>query len=89
MLSLKRYGWMCVLGGQVVYWACLFGGYLPWRTIRGIELHHALFETLPWFSWGNWSSYLWGAVLMFVFSWIFAWYIVWMHNFSLVRSHRE
>ena len=84
MLSLKRYGWLCVLGGEVAYWACLAGGYLPWRTAQGIELHQALFETIPGFVWGNWLSYAWGAILVFAFSWIFAWYLVWMHNTSLV-----
>lgn len=88
MLQLKRYGWLCVLGAEVVYFVCLFGGYLPWRTARGTELHHAVFETLPGFVWGNpWSIFL-GAIYMFVFAWVFAWYIVWMHNASLIKSEK-
>ncbi len=89
MLSLKRYGWLCVLGGEIVYWVCLFGGYLPWRTAQGITLHHTLFETVPGFVWGSWLSYIWGALLVFVFSWVFAWYMVWMHNSSLLSSARK
>ena len=89
MLSLKRYGWLCVFGGEVVYFACLLGGYLPRRTAQGIELHHALFETIPGFVWGSGLSYAWGAILVFVFSWIFAWYMVWMHNTSLVDREQR
>lgn len=86
MLSLKRYGWLCVLGSEIAYIICLLGGYLPLRTQRGIELHHSLFETLPGFVWGDTLSIILGAVYMFLFSWIFAWYIVWMHNTSLIKS---
>lgn len=85
MLKLKRYGWLCVLGGEVAYLLCLAGGYLPWRIARGAELHHAFFETLPGFVWGNAASILLGAAYVFVFSWIFAWYMVWMHNSSLEK----
>ena len=86
MLSLKRYGWLCVLGSEVAYIICLLGGYLSIRTQRGIELHHTLFETLPGFTWGNPWSIVLGAAYIFAFSWIFAWYIVWMHNTSLIKS---
>ena len=86
MLSLKRYGWLCVLGSEIAYIVCLWGGYLPLRTQRGIELRHSLFETLPGFVWGDTWSILLGAVYVFAFAWIFAWYIVWMHNTSLIKS---
>ena len=85
MLSLKRYGWLCALGAEIVYFICLLGGYLPLRTARGTELHHAIFETLPGFAWGNIGSYILGAAYVFVFAWIFAWYFVWMHNTSLTE----
>lgn len=88
MLSLKRYGWLCVLGTEVVYILCLLGGLLPWRTGRGIELHHAFFETLPGFTWLTFGSFVLGAVYMFVFAWIFAAYMVWMHNTSLVQNKK-
>ena len=85
-LSLKLYGWKCVLGGEIIYIICLLVGFLPLRSVRGIELHHTLFETLPGFTWISLGSFLLGAVYMFVFAWIFAWYYVWMHNASLVRK---
>jgi len=85
-LSLKKYGWKCVLGSEVVYFICLFGGLLPLRSARGIELHHALFEILPGFVWISFGSFALGAVYMFIFSWIFAWYFVWMHNSSLIKK---
>jgi hypothetical protein len=88
MLSLRRYGWLCVVGGEVAYIVCLFGGYLPLRSARGTELHHALFETLPGFVWGQPSSMLLGAVYVFVFAWIFGGYMVWMHNTSLVGRNK-
>ena len=84
MLSLRRYGWLCVLGGEVAYIVCLLGGYLPLRSARATELHHTLFETLPGFVWGQASSMLLGAVYVFVFAWIFGGYMVWMHNTSLI-----
>ena len=84
MLSLRRYGWLCVLGGEIAYVVCLLGGYLPFRSARGTELHHTLFETLPGFVWGQPSSMLLGAVYVFVLAWIFGAYMVWMHNTSLI-----
>lgn len=87
MLQLKRYGWLCVLGAEAVYFVCLMGGFLPLlRTPRALALHHQLFETLPGFSWINAGSVLLGAIYFFVFAWIFAWYFVWMHNSSLVKA---
>lgn len=86
MLQLKRYGWLCVLGAEAAYAICLLGGFLPLRSLRGIELHHAIFETLPGFTWISAGSVILGAVYMFVFAWIFAWYYVWMHNTSLEKA---
>ena len=85
-LSLKSYGWKCALGMEVIYILCLIGGFLPWRTVAGIQLHHAVFETLPGFTWINFNSFVLGATYMFVFAWIFAWYIVWMHNSSMEKK---
>lgn len=89
MLQLKRYGWLCVLGAEVVYILCVIGGLLSWRTAEGIELHHTIFETLPGFTWLSFGSFVLGAVYMFVFAWIFAWYIVWMHNTSLIKPESK
>ena len=86
MLSLKRYRWLCVLGGEVLYALCILGGFLPLRSVRGTQLHHTLLETLPGFTWINIGSVLLGAVYVFVFAWLFGWYIVWMHNSSLVNK---
>ena len=88
MLSLKRYRWLCVLGGEVLYAICLLGGFLPLRSPRGTELHHALLETLPGFTWINVGSVLLGAVYVFIFAWLFGSYMVWMHNSSLVKSEK-
>lgn len=85
-LSLKSYGWKCVLGMEVVYVLCLIGGFLPWRSAAGIQLHHTIFETLPGFMWISFGSFVLGAIYMFVFAWIFATYIVWMHNSSLEKK---
>lgn len=85
-LSLKSYVWKCVLGSEVAYVLCLFGGYLPIRSERAIELHHTIFETLPGFVWGSYGSMLLGALYMFIFSWIYGSYMVWMHNSSLEVS---
>jgi hypothetical protein len=83
MLSYKKYITKCVFGAEIVYMICLVGGLLPFRSMRGIELHHALFETLPGFTWLTGPSILWGAVLVGVFSVIFGMYMVWMHNSSI------
>jgi hypothetical protein len=88
MISLKRYGWLCVLGGEVAYVGCLAGGYLPLRTSRAMELHRTLFETLPGFVWGTVSGVFLGAVYVFAFAWIFAWYFVWMYNTSQVSKEK-
>lgn len=85
--SLSLYGWKCVLGGEVAYLVCLLGGFLPIRNTAATELHHALFETLPGFTWITWGSFLLGALYVFVLSWIFAAYMVWMLNSSMVHDH--
>lgn len=85
-LSLKKYVWKCVYGTEIAYALCLMGGFLPIRSARGLELHHALFETLPGFTWINFGSVVLGAVYMFFFAWIFGCYYVWMHNSSLERK---
>jgi hypothetical protein len=89
MLSLKRYRWLCILGGEVAYALCLAGGFLPIRGSQGMELHHALFETLPGFVWINPQSVVLGAFYVFAFSWIFGTYMVWMHNSSLVEAENK
>jgi hypothetical protein len=72
-----------VLGGEIAYAVCLIGGLLPLRTDAGVALHHAIFETLPGFTWISAGSVVLGAVYVFIFSLIFGWYMVWMHNSSL------
>jgi hypothetical protein len=89
MLSMKRYRWLCVLGAEVAYLVCLFGGLLPMRTGTGMQLHHALFETLPGFVWLNVQSVFLGAIYMFALAWIFGSYFVWMHNSSLIKSGKD
>lgn len=83
MLSLKRYRWLCVLGGEAVYLVCLLGGLMPLRTERATELHHTLFETLPGFVWIGPASVLLGVGYVFLFSWVVGSFMVWMHNSSL------
>ncbi len=85
-LSLKSYGWKCVLGAEVAYILCVLGGFIPIRNLQATELHHRLFETLPGFTWISFGSFMLGAVYMFAFAWIFAAYFVWMHNSSLVNK---
>lgn len=82
-LSAKKYISRCVFGAEIAYLVCLLGGFLPLRSSRGMELHHALFETIPGFTWINMGSVLLGAVYVFVFSVIFGAYMVWMFNASL------
>ncbi|MEK7104268.1 MAG: hypothetical protein AAB842_02625 [Patescibacteria group bacterium] len=87
-LSLKKYGWKCALGSEIIYFICLLGGLLllPLRNARGAELHRAIFEILPGFTWITVESVALGAIYFFIFAWIFAWYFVWMHNSSMIES---
>jgi hypothetical protein len=78
-----------VLGAEIAYFACLFSGLLPMRTVGGIEFHHRLFETLPGFLWINPGSVILGAGYMFAFAWIFGSYFVWMHNTSLIKTEND
>lgn len=84
MLSLKRYGWLCVLGGEVLFTLCWFFGFLSIRSGEDIRLHHQLFEVFPGVTWGAVGGFMLMLVYVFIFSWIFAWYYVWMHNTSVV-----
>ena len=50
MLSNVKYAGLCVLGIEIFYALCLaFGSLLVGKAQ---ELHHSLFELLPWFTWG-------------------------------------
>ena len=82
MLSKPKYSTLCLLGTEVFYVLCIAYGSLLAGEAR--ELHHSLFELLPWFAWGNPLSMVWGAVLLGVFALIAGWYIAWMHNVSLL-----
>ena len=90
-LSLKKYGWRCVLGMEVFYFLCLlYGAGLGsgrFITERATQLHHTLFELIPGFTWGSVASVIWGGVYLFALAWILAWYIVWMHNSSLIKNN--
>lgn len=83
-LSLKSYGWKCVLGAEVVYFLCL--GYGAFLSLSGAALHKSLFELLPGFVWGTTSGVIIGAIDLLIFAWIFAAYYVWMHNSSLIKG---
>jgi hypothetical protein len=85
-LSLKSYSWKCVLGAEVAYVLCVLGGFLPLRSVAGIQLHHTIFETLPGFMWISFGSFMLGAFYILVFALIFASYFVWMHNSSLTNK---
>jgi hypothetical protein len=54
-----------------------------------MELHRTLFETFPGFVWGTVGGVILGAVYVFVLSWIFACYMVWMHNTSLIAKEKQ
>lgn len=80
-LSLKQYGWKCVLGTEVVYVGCVFYGHF--LSGRAYEFHQTFFETFPFFSWSSiWRMIAAGLFLM-IPAWIFACYYVWMFNSSL------
>lgn len=89
MLSLKRYGWLCVLGGEIALILCWLGGYLPLRSDDGLRLHHQLFATFPGVTWGTFSGFILMVAYVFIFSWVFAAYMVWMHNSSLMKSSQN
>ncbi len=85
-LSFKSYVSKCIFGSEVVYFACLSGGLIPMRPPEISQLHHSLFELLPGFVWINAGSIILGAVYMLIFSAVFGWYMVWMHNSSLIKE---
>ena len=87
MLSSAKYAALCVLGTEIFYVLCL--AYDSLLSEKAQQLHHSLFELLPWFVWGNPVSMVWGAVLLGLFALVAGLYISWMHNVSLVtgKSH--
>lgn len=87
MLSKTKDALLCVLGMEVFYVLCLAYGSLLSDKAR--ELHHALFQLIPGFVWGNPVSMVWGAVYMGVLAWIAGWYIAWMHNASVITGEKQ
>jgi hypothetical protein len=86
MLSKTKYALLCVLGMEVFYVFCLAYGSL--LSNKAQELHHALFELIPGFIWGNPVSMVWGAVYVAALAWIAGWYIAWMHNASIITGEK-
>jgi hypothetical protein len=84
MLSKAKYAGLCVLGTEIFYILCI--GYGLLLSGKAMELHHSLFELIPWFVWGNFVSMVWGALYLGMVAWIIGWYVAWMHNASLVPS---
>ena len=81
MLSTTKYAALCVLGMEIFYVLCIGYGFVLSDKAR--ELHHALFELIPGFVWGNPVSLVWGGLYMGVLALIGGWYVAWMHNASL------
>ena len=83
-LSIKKYSLLCVLGGEIAYGACLIYG----TTLAGssAELHHAIFELLPGFTWFSFGSLIAGAITVAIWSGLGGAYIAWMHNSSLIEK---
>jgi len=81
MLSTTKYAALCVLGMEIFYVLCIGYGFVLSDKAR--ELHHALFELIPGFVWGNPVSLVWGGLYMGVLALVGGWYIAWMHNASL------
>lgn len=84
MLLKTKYAALCVLGTEIFYVLCL--GYGSLLSGKAKDLHHALFELMPGFIWGNLLSILWGALYLAIFAWIAGWYIAWMYNASIMTS---
>src|SRR3989344_2985270 len=80
-LSIKKYSILCVLGGEVAYTACLIYG--STFTGKAAELHHAIFELLPGFTWFGIGSFIAGAITIGLWAGIGGAYVAWMHNKSL------
>lgn len=83
MLSIKKYAWLCLFGGEIAYTACLIYG--TTLSGRAAELHHAIFELFPGFAWVSLWSWLAGALTVAIWSGLGGAYIAWMHNKSLVK----
>ena len=86
MLSITKYAVRCVLGMEIFYILCIGYGFLLSDKAR--ELHHALFELIPGFIWGNPVRMVWGAVYLGVLAWIVGLYIAWMHNASIITGEK-
>jgi hypothetical protein len=84
MLSKTKYAARCVLGMEIFFVLCVGYGLLLLDSRK--DLHHALFELIPGFIWGNPVAMVWGAVFAGVWAWIVGWYIAWMHNASIIVS---
>jgi hypothetical protein len=86
VLSLKRYGWLCVLGGEVAYVICILGGYRTDADGARDGTPRCVVRNAPGFNLGSPWSLILGAVYVFAFVWIFGAYMVWMHNTSLIKQ---
>lgn len=82
-LSIGKYAGLCILGGEIAYTACMLYGTM--LTGNAAQLHHAMFELLPRFTWVGFGSWIAGAVSIALWSGIGGAYIAWMHNVSIKK----
>ena len=87
MRSYKNYILKFVLGTEIFYFLCMLYGLL--LSGPAVELHRTLYTVaIPGFVWGSFISIVWGAVFWAVVGGIVGWYLVWMHNSSLVDKNK-
>jgi len=87
LLSKTKYAALCLVGTEIFYILCIGYGLL-FLTGKAMELHHALFELIPGFAWGNPASMALGAVYLGIMAMIAGWCIAWMHNASIVTGKK-
>ena len=83
-ISYSKYVSRCILGGEIVYFACLAYGVLFLKGGEGV-FHQTFFNTIPGFSW-TFGGIVIGAVIVSIASWIFGSYMVWMLNSSIEKE---
>jgi hypothetical protein len=84
----ERYGWLCVLGGEVAYVVCMRA--VIYRFVRRVGQNSTRRCSKRFLDSAGqpWSMVL-GAIYVFGFAWMFGAYMVWMHNTSLITYERN
>ena len=85
MKSIGKFSLLVFAGSEIFY--LILQEYGRILTLKERDLHHALFELIPGFVWGDMMSMIWGALVFGCVITAVGTYVAWAYSFSFHKKH--